>query len=90
MPSLDTSPPLGFTSMTILLASLVGTLVSFVVKYSRPPDLKSSSNVSSHLLGLQGPQQLDTKLIHLRYFDDFMDSVTLVKRPKNAEFAEHL
>ena len=36
----------GFPQVTILLASSVRTLVHCVVKYSRPPDLQSASNVS--------------------------------------------
>ena len=41
--------------MTILLASSVQTLVHCVVKYSRPPDLKSSSNVSLQFAWIIGP-----------------------------------
>ena len=44
LPSLDTQPPPGSPSVTILLASSVRMLVYCVVKYSRPPDLKSSLN----------------------------------------------
>ena len=40
------SPHLATPSLTILSASSVRKLVHRVVKYSRPPDLKSSSNVS--------------------------------------------
>ena len=42
-------------SVTILLASSVRTLVHCVVKYSRPPDLKSSSNVSLPFAWITGP-----------------------------------
>ena len=42
----DTLPSLGSPRVTTLLASPVRTLVYCVVKHSRPPDLKSSSNVS--------------------------------------------
>ena len=47
--------PLGSPSRTILLASSVQTLVHCVVKYSRPPDLKSSSNVSLPFAWITGP-----------------------------------
>ena len=45
----------GFPSMTILLASSVRMLVHCVVKYSRPPDLTSSSNVSLQFAWITGP-----------------------------------
>ena len=44
----------GFPQVTILLASSVRTLVHCVVKYSRPPDLKLSSNVSLPLAWITG------------------------------------
>ena len=44
-------------------------LVHCVVKYSRPPDLKSDPQMSaSHLLGLQSPQQTPAKKLLYRYF----------------------
>ncbi len=46
LPSLDTYPPPGSPRVTIMSASSVRTLVHCVVKHSRPPDLKSSSDVS--------------------------------------------
>ena len=42
-------------SVTTLSASSVRTLVHCVVKYSRPPDLKSSSNVSLPFAWITGP-----------------------------------
>ena len=52
----------GLPRVTILSASSVWMLVHCVVKHSRPPYLKSSSNVmsASHLLVLQGPQPQET------------------------------
>ena len=44
-------------SVTILSASSVRTLVHCVVKYSRPPDLKSSSNVSLPFAWITGPRK---------------------------------
>ena len=55
LPSLDTQPPPGSPRLTILSASSVRTLVHCVVKYSRPPDLKSSSNVSLPFAWITGP-----------------------------------
>ena len=46
---------LGSPSVTILSASSMQTLVNCVVKYSRPPDLKSSSNVSFPFAWITGP-----------------------------------
>ena len=42
-------------NVTILSASSVQMLVHCVVKYSRPPDLKSSSNVSLPFAWITGP-----------------------------------
>ena len=55
LPSLNTQPPPGSPRLTILSASSVRTLVHCVVKYSRPPDLKSSSNVSLSFAWITGP-----------------------------------
>ena len=55
LPSLNTQPPLGSPRLTILSASPVRTLIHCVVKYSRPPDLKSSSNVSLPFAWITGP-----------------------------------
>ena len=44
--------------VTILLASSVWMLVHCVVKYSRPPDLKSSSNVSFPFAWITGPAKV--------------------------------
>ena len=63
LPSLDTQPPPGSPRLTILSASSVRTLVHCVVKYSRPPDLKSSSNVSLPFAWITGPR----KRTHLSY-----------------------
>ena len=46
LPSLDTQPPLGSPSVTILSASSVPMLIHCVVKYSRPPGLNSSQGTS--------------------------------------------
>ena len=48
-------PPPGSPSVTILSASSVWMLVHCVVKYSRLPDLKSSSNVSLPFVWITGP-----------------------------------
>ena len=55
LPSLNTQPPPGSPKVTILSASSVRTLVQCAVKYSRPPDLKSSSNVSLLFAWITGP-----------------------------------
>ena len=46
---------MGSPRVTILSASSVRTMVHCVVKYSRPPDLKSSSNVSLPFAWITGP-----------------------------------
>ena len=53
--SLNTQPSPGSPRVTILLASPVRTLVHCVVKHSRSPDLKSSSNVSLPFSWITGP-----------------------------------
>ena len=88
LPSLDTQPPPGSPRLTILSASSVRTLVHCVVKYSRPPDLKSSSNVSLPFAWITGPRkrtQLSGMLLYLLHhrnsklilhpakFDNFKD-----------------
>ena len=61
-------------SVTILSASSVWTLVHCVVKYSRPPDLKSSSNVSLPFAWITGPAtdpsdwNFDRKSICINFF----------------------
>ena len=45
----------GSLRLTILSASPVWTLVHCVVKHSRPPDLKSSTNVSLPFAWITGP-----------------------------------
>ena len=52
---LTPSHPPGSLNMTILWASSVWTLVHCVVKYSRPPDLKSFLNVSLPFAWITGP-----------------------------------
>ena len=47
--------PLVPPRVTILSPSLVQTLVHYVVKHSRPPDLKSSSNISIPCAWITGP-----------------------------------
>ena len=64
---LNNQPSLGFPRVTILLANSVLMLVYCLEKHSRPPDLKSSPNVSAtHLLGLQGPQQTQAQILYKR------------------------
>ena len=43
--------------MTILSTSSVRMLIDYVVKYSRPPDIKSSSNVSLPFAWITGPRK---------------------------------
>ena len=52
---LDTQPSPSSPRVTILSASSVRTMVHCVVKHSRPPDLKSSSNVSLPSPWITGP-----------------------------------
>ena len=55
LPSLNPVPPPSSPSVTILLASSGCTLVHGVVKYIRPFDFKSSSNVSVPFAWITGP-----------------------------------
>ena len=55
LPSLDPPSHPRVPSVTILSASSVQTLVHCVVKYSRPPDLMSSYNVSLPFAWITGP-----------------------------------
>ena len=52
---LDTLPSSGSSRVTILLAIPVQMLVHCIVKHSRPPDLKSSSNISLPFAWITGP-----------------------------------
>ena len=56
------TPALGSPRVTILLVSPVQTLVHCEVKYNRPPDLKSSLNVSLPFAWITGPGK-QTQLI---------------------------
>ena len=57
--------------MTILSASSVQTLVHCVVKYSRPPDLEPSSNVSLPFAWITGPAtDPSLKFYYLRCLED--------------------
>jgi hypothetical protein len=51
------SHPRGSPRVTIMLASPVRTLVHCVVKHSRPPDLKSSSNISLPFAWITGTRK---------------------------------
>ena len=48
--------PPGSPNVTILSTSSVRMLVHYVVKYSRPPDIKSSSNVSLPFAWITSPE----------------------------------
>ena len=61
----------GFPGVTILLASSVRTLVYCAVKYSRPLDLKSSSNVSLPFAWITGPATDPSSLKFLYTHSDF-------------------
>ena len=54
---LDTQPSPGSPRVRILLASPVWMLVNCVVKPSRPPDLKSSSNISFPFVWITVPRK---------------------------------
>ena len=55
LPYLDTQSPPGSLGVTIQSASSVQTLAFVEIKHSRPPDLKSSSNVSLQFAWITGP-----------------------------------
>ena len=66
--SLNTQPPPGSPRVTILSASPVRTLVHCVVKHSRPPDLKSSSNVSLPFAWITGPRKRTQRWSSIEFF----------------------
>ena len=53
--STPSHPCMGSPRVAVLLASPVRTLVHYVVKHSRPPDLKSSSKVNLTFACITGP-----------------------------------
>ena len=55
--SLKTLPSPGSPKETILSTSQVQTLVHCVAKHSRPPDLKSTSNISLQFAWIIGPRK---------------------------------
>ena len=93
-------PPLGSLRVTILLVSPVQMLVHcVVVKYSRPPDIKSSSNVSLPFAWIKGPATdpsfsrvhifflLDTSTLRISFFLDEKDASQETKLVHKSSFS---
>ena len=75
--SLNTYPSPGSPRVTILSARPVRTLVHCVVKHSRPPDLKSSSNISLPFAWITGPHKWTQRLAGMSGGSDQSITLTL-------------
>ena len=72
----------GSPRVTILLASPVRMLVHCVVKPSRPPDLKSSSNISLPFAWITGP----LKILCKNHFNGFSHLFFIDLQNENKKF----